>query len=41
VSCSFIAARKRKQQVEMSENIGDISVNPACTPEKAGKRSTF
>jgi hypothetical protein len=41
VPCSFIAAKKRKQQVETSETMGGISINPACTPEQAGKKSTF
>jgi hypothetical protein len=38
---SFTAARKKKEQLGTYENTADISINLACTPRKAGKRSTI
>jgi hypothetical protein len=35
----FTAARKKKEQLGTSENTDDISINLACTPRQAGKRS--
>jgi hypothetical protein len=39
--CYLVAARKRKQEVETSESMGGVRMNPACTPRQHGKRATF
>jgi hypothetical protein len=37
---SLLAARKRKQ-IESSEDVGGVSMNPTYIPEQGGKRNLF